>query len=193
VEELFHVLCVEDTASKWEGGTLNSIVKESILLQISYKLLWAAVNFMIWFHLSSKGNVHSYVVLCSLTLLENPPPPPNGATGPSGSPHYRVFMITPRDTPHSAVLLWKSDQPYAETSNPRHTISKDTYAPAGFEPAIPESKDPHLILDDTKFITNNKNYTCQFSRITGYRVRELRVNCKHSSSRKTFSKVGENM
>jgi len=46
-----------------------------------------------------------------------------GATPPSGSgpPNSRGFYITYKDAPHSAGLLWTSDQLVAETSSLQHT------------------------------------------------------------------------
>jgi hypothetical protein len=49
------------------------------------------------------------------------------------------------DTPHSARLLWTSDQPETENSTWQHTtLTRDGYPcpPAGFEPIIPASKRP---------------------------------------------------
>jgi hypothetical protein len=48
------------------------------------------------------------------------------------------------DTPHSVGLLWKIDQPDAETSNWQHTTHKrETAMPtAGFEPTIPACERP---------------------------------------------------
>ena len=46
-----------------------------------------------------------------LFLAQQPPHP----SGP-GSIHYRGFLITHNDAPHSVGLLWTSDQSVAETS-----------------------------------------------------------------------------
>jgi len=46
------------------------------------------------------------------------------------------------DTPHSIWLLWKGDQPEAETSTWQHTaLTRDMHQlpPVEFEPAIPET------------------------------------------------------
>ena len=49
---------------------------------------------------------------------------PHAATDPSvlGPPHYQGFMIT--DSRNSVELLWRSDQPKAETSSWQHTTLK---------------------------------------------------------------------
>jgi hypothetical protein len=53
------------------------------------------------------------------------------------------------DTPHSVGLLWKSDQPDAETSTWQHTtLMTDIHPPAGFGHAIPASERPQThVLD----------------------------------------------
>jgi len=64
-------------------------------------------------------------------------PPPNIRP----APHFRDFMIThTQDTPHSAGLLWTSDQLDAETSSWQHKQDKTSVSPAGFEPATPASE-----------------------------------------------------
>jgi hypothetical protein len=67
--------------------------------------------------------------------------PPSGP----GPPHCRGFTITFRHTTHSVGVLWRSDQPDAETSTWQHTTLTRGRHPcprAGFEPAIPTSERP---------------------------------------------------
>jgi hypothetical protein len=49
-------------------------------------------------------------------------------------PHFSGYMITHKDTPQSAGLLWTSDQPVAETSTWQHTQNSqqtNIHAPGG--------------------------------------------------------------
>jgi hypothetical protein len=61
---------------------------------------------------------------------------------------YGASQSHPLDTPHSVTLLWMSDQPKADTSTWQHTALTETnfqqtsMPPAGFEPTIPDSKQP---------------------------------------------------
>ena len=68
---------------------------------------------------------------------------PNGATTHSG-PLWRMHDDT-SDTSHSVWLLWKSDQPVAQTSPwQQNTLNKrqTSMLPAGFEPTIPAIERP---------------------------------------------------
>jgi hypothetical protein len=67
---------------------------------------------------------------------------PHRATAPSGSgpPHSRGFTITLNNTPYSVELLWKGDQPDAETSTWQHTtLSRDRH-PCTRQDSNPQSQ-----------------------------------------------------
>jgi hypothetical protein len=50
-------------------------------------------------------------------------------------------------TPHSVILLWKSDRPFAETSISQHSQQTDIHAAGGIRTRSPTKRaaaDPHL-------------------------------------------------
>ena len=56
------------------------------------------------------------------------------------------------DTPQSVGLLWTGDRPFADLTTFTRERERST-SPAGFEPAIPASEQPHtMILDRAKNI-----------------------------------------
>ena len=79
-----------------------------------------------------------------------PPPPP-----PVGQGFLLVLASRSHllDTSHSVGFLWKSDQPYAESSASQHTtLTREIYCMflVGFEPAFPASERPQThALDRT--------------------------------------------
>ena len=99
-----------------------TILRDLSSLQI-YKIKWAKCK-------SFVSTMHFFFTMAQETLASQ------GViiTQPSRSPS---------DTPHSVGLLWKNDQPYAETSTWQHTTRRQTSMPQErFEPAIPGSKPP---------------------------------------------------
>ena len=72
---------------------------------------------------------------------------------PSVGHYFLITEVSPShsDTPRSVGLLWKSDQPYSETSALQHTtLTRDIhlYRWAGIEPAIPVSELPQSDASD---------------------------------------------
>ena len=78
------------------------------------------------------------VVLCSWS----------GRPAGRPEPHSRGFYIT-HDASQSLGLLWTSDRLVAEISNLQDTtLTTNTHAPAGFEPAISAGEWPHTYALD---------------------------------------------
>jgi len=71
-------------------------------------------------------------------MVQQPPPPPSGP----GPPHYRDISLT--DTPYSVGLLWRRDQPIADT---QLSQEKDIYVSGGIRTRNPcklAAADPRL-------------------------------------------------
>jgi hypothetical protein len=74
-------------------------------------------------------------------------------------PSYGWGFLSHSDTPHSVGLLWRGDQPDAETSTGQHTtLIRDIHAPPGFEPAIPASERQQTYVID-RAVTGVGNHT----------------------------------
>jgi hypothetical protein len=84
------------------------------------------------------------------------------------------------DTPHSVGILWTNDEPDAETSTWQHqALTRDIYAPAGFEPAVPASKRPqtHALDSAAAGIDPQMSRPQKYIKINIITFTEMRVHC----------------
>jgi hypothetical protein len=106
------------SSSIWSTRYQELTIYENIL----YKIIWYTCSLM----LIPQGSKHARV----FSGFKNNFSFFQGTTAPSGPgpPHYRGFMTTLSDTPHSVRLLWTSDQPDAQTSTWQHTtLTRDRH------------------------------------------------------------------
>jgi hypothetical protein len=96
-------------------GTASAV--QLICIQLFIDMMWSLIIGSGRLQLRYLRGLRAMYSVLDINVIRPMAQQPPSGPGPA---HWRAFTITP-DTPQSAGLLWRSDQPFAETSALQHT------------------------------------------------------------------------